>query len=365
MMASNNLPQPLRCRLREYFHSTRHLRANQQQRALLEMMSPHLQGEVSWECHKRWLVTVAFLRDLPQAFNVALSRQLIPLIFAPEEVVPWGSMYIIERGIALYAGSILGKGKVWGQDVILAGPGLRLRCLARTMTYLEVLALSREGLFTVVGFFPKVMERIRWKAIQLAFRRAVVKEAFTRRVKETAEEMAAEAANGEMEERGRERKSSCFDVALAGASFSCDDDRASVAACCAMGKPSMSSPSSSSSGFFAEVQTAKSSPPRARVSHPLAGHSLSACSQKELLAGIKEGALIARTCMTAPATAALPATSMPASTSAGNLGNIGAQNLSEAPRTSQGRSLSTWTSNLPAPDEANEDANEEATLLNA
>ena len=177
MMERNELPKLLRCRLREYFHQTQHLRSTHRQRQLLESMSPGLQAEVSYECHKRWLHAVPFLQNLPDQFLVALSRQLVALVFAPGEKVPWGNMYVIERGLVLYSGMILGHGKVWGQDVILQSQHLRVPSLGHAMNFLELLALSRENLFSVTAYFPAVREKIRWRAIQLSFRRAVVKRA--------------------------------------------------------------------------------------------------------------------------------------------------------------------------------------------
>ena len=86
---------------------------------LLELMSPTLKSEVAWEVNKEWLGRVWFLEGASLAFLVQLSLEIEPLVFAPGEMAPIGPLYIVNRGMALYGGCVYGRGKYWGEDVIL------------------------------------------------------------------------------------------------------------------------------------------------------------------------------------------------------------------------------------------------------
>ena len=49
--------------------------------------------------------------------RVQVALKLEALVFAPSEVLPCGRLYIVNRGLAIYAGKLLGSGKVWGEQV--------------------------------------------------------------------------------------------------------------------------------------------------------------------------------------------------------------------------------------------------------
>ena len=94
-------------------------------------------------------------------------------MFAPGEIPPRGKLYIINRGIAIYAGRLLGSGRVWGEDLILA-ESLQSRGIARAINFLEVFAIDRENLEAIAAAFPEFSRTIRKHAIRLAVRRAFV-----------------------------------------------------------------------------------------------------------------------------------------------------------------------------------------------
>ena len=176
-MSRHRMPHEMRRRLREYFHQTQHLRIAARQKELIDFMSPSLQSEVAWTCNKQWLQRIWFLNEAPVKFLVSLAKSLTAFVFAPGELAPLGYMYIINRGLALYAGKLLGAGKVWGSDVILRSEYLRYAYCARAMNYLEVFAINREDLEIVSDRFPAMARIIRREAVRLATRRAFILEA--------------------------------------------------------------------------------------------------------------------------------------------------------------------------------------------
>lgn len=190
-LARQDLPHEMRQRLREYFHQTEHLRIAAKQRELIKMMSSALQHEVAWACNQMWLQRVYFLKDAPLDFLVHLALKLEALVFAPGEVLPCGRLYIVNRGLAIYAGRLLGTGKVWGeQDVIIDNESLRQNLCARALNFLEVFAIDRPHLEAVTDAFPEVARGIRRVAVRLAARRA-----FIRYAKEVLQERTGRKPN--------------------------------------------------------------------------------------------------------------------------------------------------------------------------
>ena len=188
-MYEERLPIELQRRLREYFHQTLHLRKTAKQSALMETMSPSLQAEVSWRVNRKWLDRIWFLRGAPFPFLLRLSKRIRPLVLAPSEPAPPGQLYIINRGLALYGGRVLGAGKVWGEDTcILTSHALHSIFVARAMTFLECYCIDRTDIEAVVVAFPEFAEVLRHRACRLATRRAFIIEA-RRRLEETEAKM--------------------------------------------------------------------------------------------------------------------------------------------------------------------------------
>ena len=195
-MHTARLPAEMARRLREYFFQTRHLRESQKHQMLLETMSGSLQAEVAWTVNEQWLNNVHFLRGSSHGFMVQLALQLHPLVFAPGELCPSGLLYIVHRGLALYGGKLLGSGKVWGEDMILASVHLQSKYCARALNFLEVRlsvyfpspsvtaryspllsvaiprrqvhSIDREELAMIASAFPDDQKRIRSSAIRCA-----------------------------------------------------------------------------------------------------------------------------------------------------------------------------------------------------
>ena len=64
-----------------------------------------------------------------------LSLQMHAVVFSPSDIAPPGYMFIIQRGVALYQGKVMTKGKVFGEDMILQDESLRSKAAARAMTW--------------------------------------------------------------------------------------------------------------------------------------------------------------------------------------------------------------------------------------
>ena len=173
-VSMHNLDPELRRRLREYLHQTKHLQVAAASKELLSLLSPALQGEVTWEVNKRWLTRIEFFRGAEKEFLVQISTSLTPIIFTPGELAVTGYLYIVHRGIALYGGRVLTSGKVWGEDCMIASRHLQRKWCARAMNYLEVYMISRDEVLEVASHFPKTYAKIQRTASRMAVRRQFI-----------------------------------------------------------------------------------------------------------------------------------------------------------------------------------------------
>ena len=64
-----------------------------------------------------------------------LSLQLHAVVFSPSDYAPTGYLFIVQRGLMVFRGKVLTKGKVWGEDLVLHSEDLRSTSRARAMNY--------------------------------------------------------------------------------------------------------------------------------------------------------------------------------------------------------------------------------------
>ena len=65
-------------------------------------------------------VLLGSLQPIETQFLVRVATALTPLVFAPTELVPIGSLYVVHRGLALLRKRWLGVGACWGLQMILS-----------------------------------------------------------------------------------------------------------------------------------------------------------------------------------------------------------------------------------------------------
>ena len=96
--------------------------------------------------NKNWLHHCTFLRSCPHDMAVELTMTMRPMLFAPGDIAPPEFLYVIERGVVLYRGKMLGENRLWGEDIILQSTQLRQMYVGRALTYVEVHCVSRDRL---------------------------------------------------------------------------------------------------------------------------------------------------------------------------------------------------------------------------
>ena len=97
-------------RVREYFYQSRHLQLAKSHTALLEMMSPKLQGEVTLLCNEKWIRNVWFFKGCEEEFLIQVALSMTPAVYVPDETVPPGNLYVLHTGMVLYGGRVVASG---------------------------------------------------------------------------------------------------------------------------------------------------------------------------------------------------------------------------------------------------------------
>ena len=174
---SNEVPPHLALRLREYLHQQRALQIRHSTSKVVESLSPSLQVETVLFVHKKWLKKVWFLARIEQACLVQVAMAMSELVFAPSELAPRRALYVVRWGVVLHGGRVLTSGKLWGEDMILSEEAYTMPYVARMMTYVGAMHLSRECLFRIVSHFPMSFKALRRSAAHLALHRHLVRAA--------------------------------------------------------------------------------------------------------------------------------------------------------------------------------------------
>lgn len=157
-MARHALTADLQQRLRDYFARIAHLQVAKADMMLYSKMPATLLGELHSTVHAEWLVRVPYLREdesRPPLFVVDLVHSLRAKVFPPNDIVSFAPrLYLVHRGLAVYGGSNVTTGNVWGEDCVLSAPYLRSRNTARAIGFLETFSISREPLLEIVRAHP-------------------------------------------------------------------------------------------------------------------------------------------------------------------------------------------------------------------
>jgi len=190
------LDMKTRFRLREYLHQSVHMKNAQTQKRILSQLSPALHSEVVWKVTEKWLNNVRFLRDVEKEVLVALAFHVNAKVFPPEEICPHGVLYIVDKGIALYAGKIVMAGESWGEDLLMRDPTWVGLGHGIAVSYLWVYTLEGKVIKDCLALYPASERKVqltnmRWMMARMMVRAGKIVKEFRRKMgaAATAEEL--------------------------------------------------------------------------------------------------------------------------------------------------------------------------------
>mmetsp|Transcript_13260 Transcript_13260/g.41883 ORF Transcript_13260/g.41883 Transcript_13260/m.41883 type:complete len:624 (+) Transcript_13260:90-1961(+) len=182
MMADRGLPRQLQRRLRSFFFQIKDLARVQGYKALVEQLSPSLQGELAMTVNEVWMSKVWYFNSaslpMPPGFLSAIAQQLQVSVHAQQESIGelW-TLYILHRGLAVRKMGILHSGSVWGEDFVLASRELLDSSQAFCLTFIELSRLTRRRFTEIVKHFPQVWKPLRVAVVRTAVRRGILLQA--------------------------------------------------------------------------------------------------------------------------------------------------------------------------------------------
>eukprot|EP00747_Dinoflagellata_sp_TGD_P008392 gnl/TRDRNA2_/TRDRNA2_118014_c0_seq1.p1 gnl/TRDRNA2_/TRDRNA2_118014_c0~~gnl/TRDRNA2_/TRDRNA2_118014_c0_seq1.p1 ORF type:complete len:556 (+),score=79.24 gnl/TRDRNA2_/TRDRNA2_118014_c0_seq1:2-1669(+) len=177
MIVEKGLPYDLQVRLRSYMHESKHMiTLNSQRQMIGECLSPGLQRELAAHYDRDDLLRgIYWARHLEQDARLELVMALRPMFFGPNEVLAmFQTMFIIRQGVVAAKGLILFVGDAWGHDsILLENKRLHETSIPRTLSYVDMLTLSKDALADVCHKFPLADRRLRRAQVRTAVLRGV------------------------------------------------------------------------------------------------------------------------------------------------------------------------------------------------
>jgi len=174
MMEDQDLPQPLRLRIREYYRECAHMQRVKSYRELTNLMSIPLRGEVALHTYYKAVLNVKYFKDCCRDFLIEVALSLEGMVYAPREFFPqFGRLWVIDRGAACREGIVFVPGAVFGEDMVIDALQLQNKATALALTFCEVQCLTKVRLTEIVKDYPREAKIIRKAAIKMAFQRAV------------------------------------------------------------------------------------------------------------------------------------------------------------------------------------------------
>jgi len=180
-LTANAIPTSLRYELREYMHQAVALRRAATGNRLLGGLAPKLRNEVALTINEKWLEKIDLINDdVEQGLVLELAFALTLQIFPPGDGCPIGSIYIVSRGAALFAGRVYTSGRSWGEaEALLLSERLRFPIPASAITYLFTYSIDGDTLRWLMSQskYPEASARLRRKTVQWILRRGMVRAA--------------------------------------------------------------------------------------------------------------------------------------------------------------------------------------------
>ena len=158
-----NAPKKMRVTLRNYFLHSKDLLQHKYFSQVVNVLSPGLRGQFAVHTNGAWVRRVPFFVGGPQEedvrFVAAITQRVKAELYPPQEAIihvgdPTNKMYIVSKGLVARLGRVMGKGNIFGEDVIMSHGTRHYSVL--TLTYVDAYSLSRDDLTSVLkeGSFP-------------------------------------------------------------------------------------------------------------------------------------------------------------------------------------------------------------------
>jgi len=179
LMRTRSVQPSLRLRIRKHLYESQHVHRMRHQLATTTWLSASLQGELAMQSGVGEVIDcIWYLRRLQPQVLIEIALHFKPDLFSPNEyIMDQHSVTVIRKGSCMKNGKIMSRNDVIGEDMILATDYLKDTSCPRSITYLEVMTLSKDGLMSVCMKYPEFDQRLRKAQVKLALWRAFTRTA--------------------------------------------------------------------------------------------------------------------------------------------------------------------------------------------
>lgn len=196
LMRMRGVDDRLRLSVRRHLYAAQSVFRLRHETASISWLSTALQGELAIESDVRSnLQNIWYMRNLPETVLVCVATYFVGDVFSPEEFImdPY-AVTVICKGSCAKRGRLLTKDAVFGEDMILSSEELKDTACPKTLSFVEVLRLSKQDLIKVCERFPDFDVKIRKAQVRLALWRSFISQA--RKIKRIQARKAAATPGG-------------------------------------------------------------------------------------------------------------------------------------------------------------------------
>jgi len=174
MAEDQDLPIPIRYRGREYIRESRFHSHYLRNQAAAQSLSNDLRGTVARQMAKHYLDKIWFFENTCAQFREDTANKFTPHFYEKREIVDaLGKLCVVERGAVGRSGRILVPWSYWGEDMLLRLESLRYKNCSVSLSFTEIVTLSREDLSMVLVDYSAELKLFRRAAVRVALSRAV------------------------------------------------------------------------------------------------------------------------------------------------------------------------------------------------
>jgi hypothetical protein len=171
MMNQAKLSKDEKTALRQFLIKARDAIRRRDGEHVFNLLSPNLQATLLARQYLSSLRQAKLFAEVSESFLVEVCKVIKPTMLAPGETLSDPqTLYLIDKGLIIYKGQLMGAGKLIGADFMLTNPELRPTTFPTVLTFVEALTLHRIELEEVSDLFPedaKIMRRgVIWTALR-------------------------------------------------------------------------------------------------------------------------------------------------------------------------------------------------------
>jgi len=176
-MREARVPHSERQMFREYLRESKAYQMRVEFGKVAETFSPMLQKHLIYHMTKEAMETVYYFIDpeAPPTFLEDVASCLVPHFFSPREPLDSlrSCLCLLDRGTIAHGGVIKVPPSVFHEDFIITQQKYQRVISTTSMTYAQVLVLTRAAMEDILDMHPKFAPKIRKAAAKMAFCRAV------------------------------------------------------------------------------------------------------------------------------------------------------------------------------------------------